>query len=275
MSTRTMVLARTTLVSCSLLLSAGCWRHRERELANAWQWSDELPAGATIHLRNTNGGIRVRPSSADRPVVVGSKRWRFGREQDVRFLEKRVGNDVYVCAVWGSSGQCDERGYHSRSRGMFRFFGFRWGTDATANLRLDVPAGIRVDAQTSNGTVDIAGARAGGLAKTVNGSVVVRQSSGGFDVSSVNGSIRVALDSVSATDTLSVETTNGSVSAELPSTFSGAVSLSTVNGTLRTDMPITTNGGFSRRGIDGLVGNGQQLVRIRTVHGGINLARGS
>ena len=275
MARRVVVLGRIALSLGVALVCSGCWRHRERELANAWQWSEELPAGATIHLRNTNGSIRVRPASGDRPTVVGSKRWRFGREQDVRFLEKRVGNDVYVCAVWGSSGQCDEDGYHSRTKHLFRFFGFRWGTDATANLRLDVPAGIKIDAQTSNGTVDIVGARAGGIAKTINGSVVVRQSSGAFDVESVNGSINVALDSVNATDTLSVQTTNGSVRAQLPSTFTGAVSLSTVNGGLHTDMPITTSGGLSRRSIDGRVGNGQQLVRIRTVNGGISLARGS
>src|SRR5689334_19210115 len=271
MPRRARILGRSVLLVCATAVSSGCWRHREREVANAWQWSEPLPAGATIHLRNMNGSIRVRPTSGDQAMVVASKRWRFGRDGDVQFVEKRVGNDVYVCAVWGSRGQCDENGYRSRARGLFRFFGFHWGTDATANLRLDLPAGLKVDAQTSNGSVDIAGARSGGSARTVNGTVVVRQSSGAFDVSSVNGSIRVALDSVNATDTLNLETTNGSVRAELPSTFSGAVSLSTVNGGLHTDMPVTTTGALTRRNLDGRVGDGQQLVRIRTVNGGITL----
>jgi putative adhesin len=275
MSRRARILGRSVLLLCATAVSSGCWRHREREVANAWQWSETLPAGTTIHLRNMNGSIRVRPTNGDKAMVVASERWRFGRQNDVQFLVKRVGSDVYVCAIWGKRGQCDENGYHSRSRGMFRFFGFHWGTDATANLRLDLPAGIKLDAQTSNGGLDIAGASAGGRARTVNGGVVVKQSSGAFDVSSVNGSINVALDSVSSTDTLNVETTNGSVRAELPNSFSGAVSLSTVNGGLHTDMPVTTTGALTRRNLDGRIGTGQQLVRIRTINGGITLARRS
>ena len=272
MARRVGFLSRAAAVLFASVVSSGCWRHREHNVANAWQWTEQLPPGATIHLRNTSGSINVRPASGDVATVVGSKRWRFGRERDVQFVVKSVGNDTYVCAVWGSRGQCDENGYHSRSRSMFRFFGIHWGTDVAADLRLELPEGVKVDAQTTNGTILIAGARAGGMAKTVNGSVVVRQSAGAFDVSSVNGSIRFALDSVNAADTLNLETTNGSVRAELPSTFTGAVSLSTVNGGLHTDMPVTATGSLSRRSLDGRIGSGQQLIRVRTVNGGITLA---
>ena len=274
MARRVRSLGRAAVVLFAAVVSSGCWR-RNHEVANAWQWRDELPPGATIHLRNTSGSIRVRPSNSDVATVVGSKRWRFGRERDVEFVAKRVGNEMYVCAVWGSRGRCDENGYRSRSRGMFHFLGFHWGTDAAADLRLEIPPGVKVDAQTTNGTIDISGAHAGGAARTVNGTVVVRQSSGAFDVSSVNGSLRLALDSVSATDTLNLETTNGSVRAELPKTFNGAVSLSTVNGGLHTEMPVTATGSLSRRNLDGRIGSGQQLIRVRTVNGGITLAHRS
>jgi hypothetical protein len=272
MSTLAVRTWRLVLLLGAAVVAMGCGR-REHTVADAFRWSEPLPEGATIHLRNTNGTIRVRPTSESAPKVVGAKRWRFGRERDIQFVANRIGNDVYVCAVWRSSGRCDEEGYRFSSRRMFRFFGIRWGTDARATLTVDLPAGVKVDARTTSGSLDIQGARAGGNASTVNGSIVLKEAAGSFALSSVNGGITAAIDSLADHDTLSFETVNGSVRANLPRDYDGAVSLSTVNGGVRTDFPITTTGSFSRRKLVGKVGESSQLLRVQTVNGGITLSK--
>lgn len=264
---------RVVVVLGIAAVAAGCGR-REHTVADAFRWSEPLPEGTTIHLRNTNGTIRVRPTTDPVARVVGAKQWRFGRERDVQFVAKHSGNDVYVCAVWRSSGNCDEDRYRFSARRMFRFFGFRWGTDARATLTLDLPRGVKVDARTTSGSVEIVGARAGGQAQTVNGSIVLKEAAGSFALSSVNGGINAAVDSLAEGDSLSFQTTNGSVRASLPSSYDGAVSLSTVNGGVRTDFPITTSGSFSRRQLDGKIGESSRMLRIRTVNGGISLTKG-
>jgi len=263
---------RLVLLLGAAVVAMGCGR-REHTVSDAFRWSEPLPEGSTIHLRNTNGTIRVRPAEDGVPKVVGAKRWRFGRERDVRFVANRVGNDVYVCALWRSSGRCDEEGYHFSTRRMFRFFGIRWGTDARATLTVDLPPGVRVDARTTSGSLEISGARAGGIGSTVNGSIVLRDGAGPFALSSVNGSITAAIDSLAEHDTLSFETVNGSVRANLPHDYDGAVSLSTVNGGVRTDFPITTTGSFSRRKLEGKIGESARVLRVQTVNGAITLSK--
>jgi len=262
---------RLVLLLGAAVVAMGCGR-REHTTADAFRWSEPLPEGATIHLRNTNGTIRVRPTTDAAARVVGAKRWRFGRERDVQFVANRVGSDVYVCALWRSSGRCGED-YRYSSRRMFRFFGFRFGTDARATLTVDLPAGVKVDARTTSGSLDIEGARAGGTASTVNGSIVLKYGAGSFALSSVNGGISAAIDSLAEHDTLSFETVNGSVRANLPHDYDGAVSLSTVNGGVRTDFPITTTGTFSRRKLEGKIGESARLLHVQTVNGAITLSK--
>ena len=264
---------RLAIVIGVAAVASACGR-REHTVDDAFRWSEPLAPGTVVHLRNTNGTIRVRPSNDQVARVVGAKRWRFGRERDVEFVAEHRGNDVYVCALWRSSGRCDEEGYHFSSRRMFRFFGIRWGTDARATLTLDLPAGVKIDARTTSGSVEIVGARAGGHAQTVNGSIMMKQSAGPFELSSVNGSIKAGIDAMAASDTLSFETVNGSVHASLPGSFAGGVSLSTVNGSVRTEFPITTSGAFSRRKLEGKVGESAQLLRVETVNGAITISKG-
>lgn len=250
------------------LAASACWRHSDSE---SYRWAGDIPDGATVHLRNANGAIVVKPADGEQTNIVGSRRWR-GRT-NLTFVSKHVGNDVYVCAVYGNSGRCDESGYRAgRPRRFMWFFRSPFSGDARATLTAELPPGVKIDAQTTSGSVSITGARAGGLARSVNGGISVRESAGSFIAETVNGSVRVALDSLDDRDAVQLETVNGSVRVELPETFAGDVNLSTVNGTVRTDFPITASAGrFSARSLVGRVGEGSQSLRIKTVNGSVSI----
>jgi hypothetical protein len=264
----------TGLIPCALVV-LGCRGGAVHEVPDAFRWDDDLPAGATIHVRDRNGTIQVHPGAGAHAEVDASKRWTRGREKDVQFLSTRVGNDVYVCAIWGTRGQCDEHGYRSRRASLLvRLLTFRLGGgDMATNFVVTLPAGVRIDASTVNGGIDVAGATAGTVARTVNGTVQARGVSGPITAISVNGNVQASVDSLIGAEPLRFETVNGSVRAVLPAGLEGRVELATVNGRIRTDFPVTITGGTSSRRVSGTIGAGQRSVRLRSVNGSVELVR--
>src|SRR5689334_13250812 len=86
---------------------------------NAFRWTNQLPPGAVVHIRNGAGNIIVKRSSGPEVVVSGTRQWRRSRESDIRFVVNQVGNDYYVCAMWHSSGKCGPSGYRGRRVSAF------------------------------------------------------------------------------------------------------------------------------------------------------------
>jgi hypothetical protein len=268
---------RIAALGAAVTLLAGCG-HRLHVVDDAFHWEDELPAGSTVHVRTTNGRVEVSPSHESAVRISGSKRWRTGREGDVQFMTTRSGNDVYVCAVWGR-GRCDERGYQSKGRSfsILRIFSLfnRRGSDMTADIDVSLPPGVKIDAGTSNGSIEVDGASAGVVAHTVNGQVEVRDASGAVSATTVNGNVSVQLDSLGDTDALHFETVNGSVKVHLPASLGGAVQLSTVNGSVTSDFPISISGSVNRHQIRGQIGSSTRPIVLRSVNGGVQLLKGN
>jgi hypothetical protein len=260
------------------LVVSGCFHHTN-EVVNAFAWSDTIADGGTIHLRNLNGEVRVRPATDGSVSVRASKHWRRGRENDVHFVTNRSGNDVYVCALWGKATRCDASGYGrehtSLLRRFLRLFSLgRTSTDMSVAFDVAVPAGVRLDASTVNGSVTANAPGAGLRASTVNGSVTV---SGGAPLSaqSVNGNVTVTLDRLAAADSVSAQTVNGNVTVNVPADFQGAVELSNVNGNLGSDLPIVTTGSIERHNLRGRIGDAPRSLRLETVNGSVHVRKRS
>lgn len=236
-----------------------------------FQWTGELPAGSTVHLRNGVGEISVRPASGQTAVVNGSRRWRRGRARDVQFVVTHTGNDYFVCAMWRGSGTCGKN-YHGKAGGglLSMFSLFHRSTDATAALVAEVPANVIVDAKTSNGTVRIDGISAGVKALTANGNVEATNVSGPLSLETVNGNVRLTSDAVTPTDPINLSTTNGTIRAQLPANTEGSFDLSVVNGTVRSDFPLDQmpKGGIGRR-LQGQIGSSTRIVKMRSINGGV------
>ena len=266
---------RSWVVAVLCCATIGCGRRTRED--DAFHWEEPLPAGATIHIRNTDGGIEVSSTNDDVVRVTGSTRWSHGRGDAVGYLWTRHGRDVYVCAVWGRNGKCDATGYRSTRPGrswLDMFSLFRRRSDAVANITVEVPPGIRVDASTVTGGVQVEGATAGVIATTTNGGISIESSAGPMVARSTNGSVKVSLDSLGDQDELRLETVNGSVVAELPGDVDGQVRLTTVNGRARSDFDL--DGGDTRsstRSIQGRIGNSSREIVLRSTNGSVSLRK--
>jgi len=222
------------------------------------------------------GRIDVSPVDGRSARIAGATRW-VGRRDPIHFVWSREGNDVYVCALWTASGDCNEdsdgfgRAHHSWLD-IFSLFK-RQSTNATASLSVSLPAGVKVDARTLNGGISMHGATSGVTAHTVNGSINIEESAGPIEAKGTNGSIEVALDSLAPADAIVLESVNGSMTAKLPPGLEAEVQLSTVNGRVRSDFPITTDGEMTSRQLHGQIGKSSREVVLRTVNGNVTLLK--
>lgn len=266
---------RSWLLLLVLVGSAACGR-RAHDSQDAFRWEQEIPPGSTIHLRTRSGRIEVIPSDGRSASVVGSTRW-LGRKDPIHFAWSQNENDVYVCAMWTARGKCNEhsdglRGSDDSWLDIFSLFKHP-STNAAATLRVSLPAGVKVDARTVNGSISMNGATNGITARTLNGSIEIEKSAGSVEAEGTNGSIEVALDSLAPEDRVILRSVNGSATAVLPADIQGSVQLSTVNGTVRSDFPIDVEGTLKRNKIQGQIGNSSREVQLRTVNGNVSLLK--
>ena len=241
---------------------------------DAFTWEGRIPQGRWIIVRNLNGGVRVERGSGDRVEVTATKRWRRGDPDDVRIEVNPSGErdgSMVVCALWNERTECDDRRYNSSSRNN-RNDNDR--NDVSVDFVVRVPPGVRVNVNTVNGDVAVAGATSEVIANTVNGDARAETSGGPARVHTVNGSINARMRTLDDADDLDFSTVNGSVTVEVPPSFGGQVEMSTVNGDISTDFPATLSGRISPRNLRLTVGDGSRRLKLRTVNGSIDLRRG-
>ncbi len=243
---------------------------RTQEQDNAFTWSGTIGAGKRALVKNINGAIHVERSTSGKVEITAMKQWRRGNPGDVRIEQKMtVNGDVVVCALWTEEARCDENGIHAEGRHN------NWSdrNDVSVRFTVRVPDGVRVDVTTVNGALEVNGVSNEVRATTVNGSIVALSAGGPVRAATVNGSIHVSMGSLGSAEDLEYETTNGSITVELPANFGAQLDMSTVNGRVSTDFPITVSGTLSPKRLRGTVGNGATRMRISTVNGSITLRK--
>jgi hypothetical protein len=261
------------VAACGLLvvgtLSAGACDHAssgpEQVDPEAWTWNAPITVPATVYVRNTNGSVEVKPATGGNVTVTAEVRWRRGNpKQDLRFRGVTVGNTITICALW-EDGTCSASGYHSNTSGGFSVKLLGNHTDASVAFTVYVPAGVKVDAFTMNGSIGVA-STAPVTARTFNGSIKVATSVGPVDAETVNGGVDVRMTTLGPADgPVRARSVNGSVAAYLPQKFDGAVEVSSVIGGISSDF-----GGVTKQGEKTLtetIGAGGRKVDIGTVTG--------
>jgi hypothetical protein len=267
-SSATALLLTATLAAPAMAQDRDRDRDRDSQRDDAFTWSGTIPSGRRIMIKNINGAIEVERSTSGRVEVRAEKRWRRGNPEDVRIEQKKIGDDVLVCALFSEGSRCDESGIHTDRRS-------KWNerNDVSVRFTVRVPDGVRVDLSTVNGGVEVTGVNNQVDAHTVNGSITARSAGGPVRAKTVNGSITVSMGSLGRADDLDYETVNGTITIELPSNFGAQLELSTVNGRVSTDFPITISGTLSPRRLRGTVGNGATRLRASTVNGSVTLRK--
>ena len=235
-------------------------------------WSGTVREGRWVYVRNLNGPVRVEQGTGDKVEVRAEKRWRRGDPEDVKITVRQVGaggGDVIVCALWNDRSTCDEDGYHSHSDGWWRNNDHN---DVQVEFVVRLPAGVKIDASTVNGRVEIDGATSNVVAHTVNGSIDARSTGGSVTAHTTNGDVMVSSARLDG-DHTEFSTVNGTVTVSLPASVNADVEMHTVNGHLSSDFPLTVEGSFSPRRLHATLGKGGPTLRLSTVNGSIRLRK--
>lgn len=261
----------TAAVTATLVMVPLCLRAQDTSgdtgnTGNTFDWSGSIPTGSWLRIRNLNGGIDVERSTGAEASVHGEKSWRRGDPRDVRFVVFKSGSDVTVCALWSEDDTCDESGYHSHGRHDDH-------GDVNVRFTVRLPEGVRVDAGTVNGSLDIRGAGAEVVAETVNGRIDAATSHGPVRAHTVNGSIHVRMDELPGNGDLAYSTVNGSVTAELPASLDADVEMETVNGSLSSDFPLSVSGRITPKHLRATIGQGGRRLHLETVNGSVELRK--
>ena len=205
-----------------------------------------------------NGGIRVRGTAGTgtrvRFRVVGNAR----DDRDAREIMQGV-------RITTDGGRIRVTGPQSRD-------GQWWHVE----VEVEAPRELPLTLTTSNGGIAIEGTTGRARFDTQNGGVALRDVSGDVRGRTVNGGVSLALEGTQWQGAgLDVETTNGGVRMELPANYNAELHTETNNGGIDIDFPITVRGRVSdmRRRIDTTIGSGGAPLRVRTVNGGVSIAR--
>jgi hypothetical protein len=271
-------LIRLASTACALFALAPSLAAAQRGNDDSFKWDARVPNGRWVYLRNLNGEVRIERSTNDRVSVTAVKRWRRGNPQDVKIVAEKAadGESVVVCALWGPDARCDEDGYRSSNRnGRDGWWGSNNDNDVSVEFIVRVPAGVRVDASTTNGDMSVVGVTAEVIARTTNGDVRAESAGGPVSARTTNGNVNARMGELGEARDLDFTTTNGSVIVEVPGSLSADVDMSTTNGHVSSDFPLTVSGRIDPRRLRATIGSGTRRMRLHTTNGNVELRKGA
>ena len=254
--------------------------------APTFDWSGAVPAGATVHVADVDGNIRVTGTSGGEVKVHGERTHVLSGGRALLFAVVKSGNDITICA-YHPSGECDAHGTHGGG-----FHVNVGGQSPTADLTVELPAGLNVEASSGDGTIDVDGAGAdvkassgdGAItighvqhavsASTGDGSITISSAAGPVRASSGDGNIELHLAKAVNPGDIDLHTGDGSVTVFAPREFGAQLDASTSDGSIETDMNLSVQGRMDREHVRGTVGSGGDVrLTIRTGDGDIRIKR--
>jgi hypothetical protein len=239
----------------------------DRQQAAPWVYNATLPPNATVWLRDINGSITVEPTDGQAVEVQAERSFRRSSPDSVRMLTAVTANGLTVCAVWPS---------HSMTcgpDGRFSSGGMEHGNDVAVVLTVRLPRGLKLDASTVNGDIDVHGMAARVAANTVNGDVNIETELGPVRVATVNGDVTAVIRGFAGPGDVSVSTVRGDVTLELPAGLDAVVDGHTVAGDISTDFPLTVSGKIASHSVTGTIGKGERRIHVATVTGDVQLQK--
>jgi hypothetical protein len=253
-----------------------------------WTWDGRIESGRTFSLSSVNGGVTIEASPDNMIHVRAEKDVRRGSVRDVAFQVIQSGGDVRICALWRRD-YCDEDGHHSRRDDDDYDRNDR--RDVNVKFTVRVPAGVRVNAGTVNGSMTVRNTSSevkastvngrvevenvGGpvRASTVNGAVEVSTRNGPVNASTVNGDIDVRMSELAGDGGMKFSTVNGSITIETPAALNANVEMETMHGSISSDFPVQLSGRFGPRHARGTIGTGGRSIEMETLNGSVELRK--
>jgi hypothetical protein len=241
-----------------------------------------LSSGGSFTLKDVNGAVSVTAWDRNEVHVVAEKRVKAGSAEEGR---RRLAALRIDATAQPGAVRVDTRFPHQS--GLFGWLSGEGG--ASVNYRIEVPRSVRVDVETVNGAVAVAGTAGDLKAETTNGAVDVKEvrgkihlestngaisavgAAGSVQADTTNGGIDVELTDVRRADAMRFSTTNGSVTLKVPHGIQASIVANTTNGRVETDLPVALRGKASKRRLDGDVNGGGGRLELSTTNGGIHI----
>ena len=252
---------------------------------DTFTWEGRVSSGGFVEVHGVNGSIRAESGSGDRVRVEAEKKSERGMEDEVEIIVKEFANGVVICAIYpGQRNECEpgqgtegnvrdndvQVTFDIRLPESVRFVGRTVnGSVKTGDLGADV------EAYTVNGSIETASRRGHVTAKTVNGSIRA-EAAGLVRAHTVNGSITARMGQEAWEGGMGFETTNGSITLEVPDTFSADVRAKSQSGSIKSDFPLRIDrNGYVGSEARGELGSGGAELRLDVMNGSIKLRRSS
>lgn len=264
-------IAFVTILAGMTLVQPAAAQHSED-----FNWNRALAAGKTIEIKGVNGSIRAVGTNGSDVKVHAEKRSKKSNVADVVMQVIESPNGVTICAVYPMPRRTMMRGRFNHPNECTP--GERWSThvdnnDVEVNWTVEVPRGVLLTANTTNGDVDIQKLQADVRANTVNGSIKLT-TTGVAHARTVNGSLDIAMGNNNWNDELHFSTVNGAIRVSFPGELNTLVTAETVNGDIVTDWPLTVRGRFGSKNLNGTIGNGGgRVLALSTVNGDIEIRK--
>jgi cytoskeletal protein CcmA (bactofilin family) len=237
----------------------------DRTHGQPWMYSKRLAPDHTLWLRNVNGSITVTPTDEQTLEIHAERTFKHSSADSVQIVTAESDGGLTVCAVWpGRSGNCGPDGHYNSS-------GQNHGSDVEVVFDVKLPRGVRLDATTITGDVNVDGATAPVDAVTVTGDVTVETANGPVTATTVTGDAHATMHALSGPGDVKVTTVTGDAQVDLPGGTDAVVDGHTVMGDISTDFPLPVTGKFGSHSLAGTLGKGGRRIHITTVTGDVDL----
>lgn len=264
-----------------LLLAASA---QAEKLKERFDKTFPLKPGAKVELENVNGAVILEAWDRDE-VRVEAEKWAESKRPEVA---KKALGQVRILVNRTPGGLKIQTKLPENHDGVMDWLlgkEVRMG----ATYRVRVPRQAVIDAGNVNGDLKLAGTRGGAKlanvngaisvnavqgdlnVQTVNGAIALARLDGGVKATTVNGGITAELDGVS--EDLRFETVNGGVVIRMPAGSRMTLDASMSHGVIRSDFEVPGSDRKRKDILRGDVNGGGSKVTIRTVNGGIQLAK--
>jgi hypothetical protein len=274
--------AAIAFVAPSLIAAQEVGRNEE-----VWTWQGRIERGRELRISSINGPVTVTASRDNMIHVRAEKEVRRGDVTDVAFQVVQSGGNVQVCALWYRD-TCDSDGINSPRNDGDRRENRR---DVKVRFTVQVPEGVRLEAETVNGEMSVRDVTAdvdastvnGGVevmnvggevrASTVNGRVEVSTRNGPVTATTVNGDVDVKMAAIAGSEPMKFTTVNGRVRVEMPESMDADVEMETMHGSISSDYPVQLSGRFGPRHARGTIGRGGRRIELETLNGSVELRK--
>ncbi len=256
-----------------------------------------LRSGGYFSLENKNGHVEISSWDRDEVRIEALKRVKSSSRRKAQEameeltidIETRSSDEVIV--ETNHPHYDNDEGFGGV---LDAIFGGSKRPQLSVEYWITVPAKVNLKINTTNGRIEIekiegdtrAGSTNGAVeiydtrglldVSTTNGKIELDRVDGEVDASTTNGGIDVRFDSrAQITRDISIRTTNGGITLELPQDANADLNARTTNGHIDTDFPITVQGRYGHKDLSGRINNGGSRIDLKTTNGSISILKGS